>query len=270
MKKKVLLLSALVVIIGTFLGGCAVMKDLVRGKWCDVYGNTVLEFDGDKMKVTYGKYTEEYTVRARGEYDTTYIENADGSGSFGIMSTLTVSEDGTLLAYEEILDADGHRYVFVRESEIDEYRAVKDFSTNKPKEIESDEIVSFSLSLSYYKPDELDGGRYSFYVHEDEGEYYSEFEGRGDSYVIIQDKRKVKKSFIKKLVKLIKKGNLCEHNGEFFSQMKNDVKNSLSVTYASGERLSIRAGSGALDRWCVNNDKFMELAMSVVPKSKLK
>lgn len=246
------------------------MKDLVRGKWCDVYGNTVLEFDGEKMKVTYGKYTEEYTVRARGEYDTTYIENADGSGSFGIMSTLTVSEDGTLLAYEEILDADGHRYVFVRESEIDEYRAVKDFSKDMPKEIESDEIVSFSLNLSYYKPEKLDGGHYSFEVHEEDGKFYSEFEGMGDSYIIIRDKQKVRKSFLKKLAKLIKEEKLNEHNGEFFSQMKNDVKNTLYVTYKSGEKIMIKVGSGALDKWCVDNDKFMELAMSVVPKSKLK
>lgn len=240
----------------------------VKGRWGDTYGDTILEFDGDTMRVIWHEYKDEYKVKERQDGIYKVIENNGSNGTgFGVMSRLTINDDGTLTAYEEILDAEGHRYIFVPEEQLADAKAVKDFSEELPKVIESTDIKTFSLSMHYHNVEGLGSGHYSWTVEKQEdGTYTSEFDGSGDSYIIIQDKQTVDQDFIDGLVKLIQDEKLAEKNGMFYSTRKDDVYNSLYVTFASREKLYIRAGSEALDHWCVDTDKFFDYALSIVPE----
>ena len=89
----------------------------VQGRWGDIYGETYLEFDGDTMYVIWREYKDKYKVKEVKDGYYTEIVNTDekeGTG-FGIMSLLTLKDDGTMTAYEQILDAEGHTYIFVPE-----------------------------------------------------------------------------------------------------------------------------------------------------------
>ena len=135
-------------------------KDMPTGKWYDKNGSTILEFKGSKMYAIWWsgmEEPEEYDVAIEDEGYAKYIINTRdeyGKG-FGIMSRLEMREDGTLSAYEEILDGESHNYKFVPEDKIEEERAVKDFSTEMPKVIESRDIKNFQLTLSHYYIEDL-------------------------------------------------------------------------------------------------------------------
>ena len=47
--------------------------------------------------------------------------------------------------------------------------------------------------------------------------------------------------------------------------MINQMLNTRCISYESGERLTLEVGSKALDKWPVDNEKFMEYAMSIIP-----
>ena len=83
----------------------------------------------------------------------------------------------------------------------------------------------------------------------------------GSSYVIIQDTREVDNPFIKGLEELIKKEKVSENNGLFFSHDEDNVEYSLYIRYEDREKISIRVGSKALDKWPIDNEKFIEYAM---------
>jgi len=91
----------------------------------------------------------------------------------------------------------------------------------------------------------------------------------GSSYVIIQYKSEVKAKYVKKLQKMIDEEKLVEHNGMFFSHDKYNTEYSLYVTYESGERLELKVGSKAIDKWPVDNKKFMDYAISIIPKKNI-
>ena len=249
--------------------------DMPTGKWFDKNGSTMLEFIGNKMYVTWWDGMDEpevYDVKIENDgYDVIYIINADGNGrGFGIMSYLEICDDGSLRAYEEILDAEGHTYKFVPEDRIEEERAVKDFSKDVSKTIESKNIKSFSLCLSHYSPEKLYEGNYSWDIKKKEdGNYTYKFDGMGSSYVILKYECEVDSAYVKKLQDMIDEAGLAEHNGMFFSHDKNDIEYSLYVVYESGERMSLKVGSKALDMWPVDNELFMNYAMSVIPEDEL-
>lgn len=242
---------------------------LPKGKWYDKNGNTMLEFDGENMYATWwsGMETpEEFKIKIIKEYDDYYIICVDGEygTSFGIMSRLEIEDDGTLTAYEEILDGESHSYKFVPEDRIEAEKAVKDYSKNLPKTIESEKIESFSLVLRHYNVDKLGSGTYSWEISKnDEGKYVSEFSGMGPSYIIVHDTQEVDESFIKGLMELLKEEKVSENNGLFFSHDENDIEYSLYIRYESGEMISIRVGSKALDKWPINNEKFIEYVRSI-------
>lgn len=269
------LLPAVIFVLAFALTGCAGSSaganGLPEGKWCDVDGDTTLEFKGNKMYVKWyesQKSADKYRVSLKtSESGTRYIVNAgkDEYG-FGIMSDIEIRDDGSLTAFEEVLDDEGHAYRFVPEEQAQEERAVKDLSDDMPKSIESDDIKYFSLSLRHYSPPELDRGSYSWTVEKSEDNTYeSEFDGMGSSYVIISDSREVDEDFVEGIQDLIEEEDLVSYNGMFYSHNRSDTEYSLYVKYESGEKLSLRVGSKALDKWCVDNDRFMEYAMSIIP-----
>ena len=244
----------------------------VKGRWGDMYGETYLEFDGDTMYVIWGSYKDKYKVKAQKDGSYTEIVNTDektGTG-FGIMSLLTLRDEGTMTAYEQILDAEGHRYVFVPEEKLEEARAIKDFSEDMPKNIDLNGLEYFSINIHSYYQQDRGSGRFSWTVEKQEdGSFTSEIDGMGDSYVILMDTRTVDQSFVDGLIKLIEEEKLLERNGFFKSTRKEDSENSVYATFESGERLSIRVGSEALDLWGIDNDKFFGYALSVIPKEEL-
>ena len=213
--KKPILLAAVTVMLFAF-AGCAGMssKGLPKGKWCDVNGETTLEFDGSKMYVKWWdgqKDRDKYKVALkRSGLVSGYIVNADkNEHGFGIMSDIEIRDDGTLSAYEEVLDAEGHTYRFVPEKQAEEARAVKDLSDDMPKSIDSKDIVYFSLSLKDYWVEGLESGSYSWTVEKkDDGSHESEFVGMGSSYVIIMDSREADKAFVDGIQKLIEEARL--------------------------------------------------------------
>ena len=245
-------------------------KDMPTGKWYDKNGSTILEFKGSKMYAIWWsgmEEPEEYDVAIEDEGYAKYIINTHdeyGKG-FGIMSRLEIREDGTLSAYEEILDGESHNYKFVPEDKIEEERAVKDFSTEMPKVIESRDIKNFQLTLSHYYIEDLGEGTYSWEIKKNEdGKYVSEFSGMGPSYVIIRDSQEVDNSFIEGVLKLLDDEKVAENNGMFFSHDENDSEYYLYITFDSREKIYIRAGSKALDKWPLDNKKFIDYAMSII------
>ena len=249
---------------------------LPKGKWCDVNGDTILEFDGKNMHVTWwaGDVTgEDFKVKVKKTGYLDEIVNTDTNmygESFGMMSSLTVRNDGTLTAYEQILDAEGHSYIFVPEEILEAERAVKDFSTDLPKQIESDDLKVFQLGLTHYSHEGLDSGNYSFSVEKTSvGKYVAEIDAMGDSYIILRHETEVDEEYVKGLVELVKTEIILSNNGAFFSDREGNIEYSLYVTFESHEKVSIRVGNTALDRWCVDNEKFMEYALKLVPEEYL-
>lgn len=250
-------------------------EGMPTGKWYDKNGNTVLEFVGNKMYVYWwtGMETpEEFDVAIEKTDYTTYIYNMNGEygKSFDIMSRLEIKEDGTLSAYEEILDGESHSYKFVPEDRIEEERAVKDFSSDMPKTIESRAIKNFQLCLNHYYIEGLGEGTYSWEIRKnDEGKYESIFDGMGPSYIIIQYKQEVDDAFMEGVLKLLDDEKVAENNGLFYSHDKNNTEYDLYITFESHERITVRVGSKALDKWPIDNEKFIEYAMSIIPKDYL-
>ena len=246
------------------------MSELMpKGKWFDKNSDTMLEFDGDKMSAKWwsGMETpEEFKVKIIKEYDNFYIVCVDGEygSSFGMMSRLRIESDGTLTAYEEILDGESHSYKFVPEDRIEAERAVKDFSKDLPKTVYSEEIYAFSLVLCHYNVENMGSGTYSWEITKnDNGKYTSKLSGMGPSYVILQDSKEVDEAFVKGLNKLLKDEKIYENNGLFFSHDKNDIEYSLYINFESDEYITIKVGSKALDKWPIDNEKLIEYAMSV-------
>ena len=200
----------------------------VQGHWVDLNSDATLDFDGTHMTLSlFAGDKDEYEVRVGGSADYRQIENADEeSGSyFGLMSAIHVNNDGTLTAYEMILDADGHTFRFVREENLEKERAVEDLSSDAPKVIESDDINEFFLhfSLEDTRFDVPDGSPwydcvYNFEITKySDGTYEMSFEAMGDSYVLCQYKDTVSEDYVKGLAALIREQKIPEHNGMYLS-----------------------------------------------------
>jgi hypothetical protein len=102
-------------------------KDIPQGTWCDADGDTILEFKGSKMYVKWWegqKGTDKYRIALKtSDSGTRYIVNAGKNEyGFGVMSDLEIRDDGTLSAFEQILDGEGHVYRFVPDERVEEER----------------------------------------------------------------------------------------------------------------------------------------------------
>ena len=136
---------------GTGEGAGEEMQDIsldsFQGEWSDLNGSTTMVLNGDRLTIRKGEYTETYTVVLKKESSPAVLANKEGRG-FGIMSDLEIREDGSLVGWEMVLDADSHCFRFMREEQVEAEKEIVDLSTERPKTIESMQIRDFSLNFS--------------------------------------------------------------------------------------------------------------------------
>ena len=253
-------------IIGALFSGCGILGGTVseeleslQGHWVDVNGDTMLDFNGNKMTVTSPWNKETYKVKISG-VDVKYIENDDPKNSyetgFGAMSSVSIRSDGSLSAVEMVLDAEGHQFRFVREEDLDKELEIQVKDRDLPKTIESDEIISFNLVFSnedtvYDIPADEPwyGGYYSFAVEQtDEGVYEMSLHGSGSSYIILDYEGTVSEEYVKGLAELVKEQKLAEYNGWWRTNTEDFHGWSVNIEYASGEKILMEAsGRAALE-----------------------
>ena len=245
-------------------GGDEVPAEL-RGHWVDVNGNMVLDVRGSKLTVT-GPWNNIYNVKMETEGDITLLANKKDGGLFGSMSPLEVCDDG-LYAYEQVLDADGHMYHFVREEDLPKYTEIRDLSTDAPKSIESNKLTSFSLVFynsggSYGLDPEFFKGTYSWTLERTEnGVCHMSFRVMGDSYIACDFDGDVKESYAVGLARLLEDAGIEALNGYYW---KNDVRArgwSLWAEYASGETLSLMAAGEAAAECPFDLPRLIDYAM---------
>ena len=222
-----------------------------EGEWVDVNGSTTLTIKGDTLTVTFGSWSDEYHFQVnKTSYATTITSD---EGGFGVMSELTVMEEGSLRAYEMVLDADGHTYHFVRPEALAEEKEIKDLSKDAPKEIASTELTSFSFGFranhgSYGLDDRWPSGSYSWELEKQEdGSYRMDFRVMGDSYVALDFSDTVSAEYAKGLAKLLTEKGVVGYNGYYMTNSVSKPGYSLYADYASGEKLSVRAYGDAGD-----------------------
>lgn len=253
MKRKGCLLLSFLMLLG--LAGCTASGELeeFQGKWFDVNGETVLDFNGDRLTVTWGQWVDKYTVHLEQDGSLQYIVSDKDYHDFGAMSRLEVRDDGSLLAYEQILDAEGHTYYFVREERLASEREIVDKSKDMPKTIESREIEEFSLSLridsTYYGLDEdWPHGSFSWTMYRnDDGTYKNDVDIMGDSYIAARYQGTEDAAFGEGLADLIQELELPALNGYYKTNNVRSHSYYLSVKYTSGEKLVIGASGDAAD-----------------------
>ena len=170
-------------------------------------------------------------------------------GNFGMMTELEFSEeDDSLLAWEMLLDADGHRYCFVRKEKLEEERKIQDLSEDLPKVIESNEIESFALYFynaggTYELEESWKPGDYSWELERNEdGTYQMNFQISTDTSMAPETMEMlVESEFAAGLAKLLEAKNISGHNGYYLKDTQSESSYGLYVKYVSGERLRIRA-----------------------------
>ena len=192
-----------------------------EGEWVDVNGSTTLTIKGDTLTVTFGSWSDEYHFQVN---KTSYATTITGDeGGFGVMSELTVMEDGSLRAYEMVLDAEGHTYHFVRPEALAGEKEIKDLSKDAPKEIASTELTSFSFGFranhgSYGLDDRWPSGSYDWELEKQEdGSYRMDFRVMGDSYVALDFSDTVSAEYAQGLAKLLTEKGVVGYNGYYMT-----------------------------------------------------
>ena len=222
-----------------------------EGQWADVNGDTTLEIKGDTLTVRFGSWSEEYRFTVNKTAYETSLKSEEGG--FGVMSELEVRSDGSLWAYEMVLDAEGHTYHFVRPEALAAEKEIRDLSKDAPKEIASTEIESFSLSCknnygSYGLDSRWPSGSYGWELEKQaDGSYKMDFRVMGDSYVALDYSAEVGADYAEGLAKLLTENGVVAQNGYYKTNSVSKPGYSLYVTYASGEKLSVRASGDAGD-----------------------
>ena len=222
-----------------------------EGEWVDVNGSTTLTIKGDTLTVTFGSWSDEYHFQVNKTAYGTSLKSEEGG--FGVMSELDVLEDGSLRAFEMILDAEGHTYHFVRPEALAAEKEIKDLSKDAPKEIASTELTSFSFGFranhgSYGLDDRWPSGSYSWDLKKQEdGSYRMEFRVMGDSYVALDFSDTVSAEYAEGLAKLLTEKGVVGYNGYYMTNNVSKPGYSLYAVYASGEKLSVRASGDAGD-----------------------
>ena len=226
-----------------------------QGKWVDVNSRTTLDFKGSSMTVNYTTYKETYKVKAEASSGVTYIKNTESLDGFGSMSEIQVC-DGYLSAFEMLLDAEGHKYRFVREDQLESEKVWRDMSKDLPKTIQSKEITRFSLNFkklgtNYGLDNKWPNGYYSWEVDRNsDGTYHMNFVVINETVVALDYSEDVKEEVVAGLAERIVSLGIPEYNG--FSMVNNvDYYGYfLYTTYETGEKLVISA-EGDPGRECV-------------------
>lgn len=222
-----------------------------EGQWADVNGDTTLEIKGDTLTVRFGSWSEEYRFTVNKTAYGTSLKSEEGG--FGAMSELDVLEDGSLRAFEMILDGEGHTYHFVRPEVLEAEKEIKDLSRDAPKEIASTELTSFSLSFrnyggSYGLDSRWPSGSYDWELEKQEdGSYRMDFRVMGDSYVALNYSDTVSGDYAEGLAKLLTDLGVVGFNGYYKTNSVSKPGYGLYADYASGEKLSVSASGDAGD-----------------------
>ena len=223
----------------------------IEGHWVDVNGKTTLDISGDQCTVTHGNWSQTFKFRVKTSGDTTYMVNPDKNlHDFGMMTEIHVRDDGSLEASEIVFDTDPHRYRFVREDRLAKELEIRDLSKDEPKTIQSKEIRQFSLVFrngggSYGLPPEWQSGQYSWEIEQRDGKYQMSFRIMGDSYIVMDFRQEVSADYVAGLAQLLEEQGVIQYNGYYRKNNAHRPGYFLYVTYASMERLSIRADGDA-------------------------
>jgi len=221
----------------------------LMGRWVDVNSDTVLEIKSGKLVVSFGNYSESYPYKVKKSEGYTELVGTKPEG-FGIVGSIEVRDDGSLRAYEQVLDGRGHEYRFVREEDLAAELEIKDLSKDLPKSIESKEIKNFSLSFEnhgYGLGDEWPHGYYGWEINENDGVYKMYFSISGDSYMVMHWVEEVPEDYVRGLAEKLQSLGIIQHNGYYMMNNRAASGYSLYAYYASGEMLSVRADGDAAD-----------------------
>ena len=219
------------------------LKDL-KGKWVDINSESTLEFKGDQMTHTFMSWSQTFRVKLEKNDYSVMIRAAEGD--FLGMSDITVNKDGSLTAYEMILDGPSRQYRFVREAAVAAETEIVDLSEDKPKTIESRDIKDFTLTFAnsgstYGLDDSWSSGYYSWEIEKNDNSYWMSFRISGDSMIIMDYSEEVSEEYVRGLADLIAEKDIASLNGYY---KKNNVQHSdlyLYVKYESKEKLTVRA-----------------------------
>ena len=241
----------------------------LQGEWFEVSGRMTLVFEGDTLTASYG-WTEDYTdtwkIRIADRGYRTEIESVE-EGSFGILSPLTIRQDGSLEGYPMVMDGPSETYRFVREDQLEKEREITDYSDeDAPKEIRSDEIEYFSLTYTaapgrdYGVRFGSDSGSWNFSVEPDGDGYVWSVRGMGNSYIIFDDRGEAGEEMRRALAGLIRDLDIPALNGYHKANNVDVPGYSLYVEYASGEDLTILAEGNAADTCVFDLAALMDFA----------
>ena len=246
------LMTLAAVLMGGLIAGCSrggAGKELL-GRWVDVNSDAVLEGKESRVKLSSGSWSEAYPYTLVTENGYSELRGKGSSGELGILSAIQVMRDGSLSAYEMVMDGASHHYHFVREADLAAMLEIKDLSRDLPKGIDSREVTAFSLSFQNYGSSYgLEGWPSGLYLWElepgEEGAWVLSLRAMGDSYVALSVREQVDEAFMLGLDQRIRDLGISEHNGY---RRENEVDRPgwyLWVKYASGEKLELSADGDA-------------------------
>ena len=259
---------------GTGEGAGEEMQDIsldsFQGEWSDLNGSTTMVLNGDRLTIRKGEYTETYTVVLKKESNPVVLANKEGRG-FGIMSDLEIREDGSLVGWEMVLDADSHCFRFMREEQVEAEKEIVDLSTERPKTIESMQIRDFSLNFSttdgrlYGLDGSLEGAAYGWMItRQEDGSYWMDFSQSYASYMGIGFHGTVSEEYVTGLAEKINEIGLPSLNGYYRKNSVSLPGYSISVNYESDESLLVMAEGNAADECVFDLPALVDYALLVV------
>lgn len=233
--------------------GCSGLGTNLEGHWVDVNGPTTLDISGNTMVMRAGDWSQTYRIKVEDIEGVAFIQNTDPEAPyFFSMQDIKIDEDGSLSSRDMVLDAPGHYYRFVREENLPAELEIKDLSKDLPKEINSEELQTFSLVFtnqygSYGLDPQWPQGAYSWEITREGDTCKMKFRITGPSYIVLDFSETVSEKYVAGLAKLLKKQNLPQLNGYYHKNNVDRPGYYLSACYTSKEKLTIRAEGTAAD-----------------------